>query len=402
MAENEENLGKLIAARHERARLLGFSSHAECRISQQMASTPKTVMDFLADASARLEPGLVKDVAALVARKEKDVGGGGKEGAAGLKSADVSFYSRMLKEELLQVDEQMVREYFPLEHCIPAVQQLYEEMLGLKFVKLDEDAAGAWHDTVEGFAVLDKASGATIGHFYLDLFSRDGKFGHQMVIPLSPSFVRQHQQPNDGEEAEQVEGVEEAGGGRRINPVCAIIGNMTKPTATQPSLLRFAEVETFFHEFGHVMHCVLTKVDYSRLAWTWPMMPWPGGVEQDFLEVPSMMLQNLVYRPDIMARLSRHYETSEPLPEDVIGRIGQAKHFMAAYSWRRFIAMATFDMVVHSSLPPYSHGGRSDLTARQLWGLLLEEKTLCEQPSSEGGAFAPASWYHLVIGYDAG
>ena len=109
--------------------------------------------------------------------------------------------------------------------------------------------AGAWHKDVEAFAVLDKSSGALLGHFFIDLFSRDGKFGHQMVVALAPSFLRAN--------------------GVRQHPIASIIGNMTKPTETRPALLSHREVHTFFHEFGHVVHAVLSKVDHSIHAWTW-------------------------------------------------------------------------------------------------------------------------------------
>jgi thimet oligopeptidase len=126
--------------------------------------------------------------------------------------------------------------------------------------KEDEAIPKKWHDAVRVFAAHDAKSNELLGHFYLDLFSRPGKFGHQCVVPLAPSFLRAD--------------------GTRVTPICAILGNMTKATAERPSLLRHAEVSTLFHELGHVFHAVLTKVDYSIFSWTWPMMPWRGGVEQ--------------------------------------------------------------------------------------------------------------------------
>ena len=187
--------------------------------------------------------------------------------------------------------------------------------------------------------------------------------------------------------------------GEVVPPTCAILGNMTKPSATRPSLLRFPEVHTFFHEFGHVMHAVLSKTKYTRFSWTWPMMPWPGGVEQDFLEVPSMFLEKLVYRRDVVEKLSAHYETGAVLDAATIAKLNKAQYFQAGLQWSRFIAMAMFDIEVHSKAPPYSCGGKDGLTLEELWATLM---TTLGHRDEVPGTFMPASWYHLVIGYDAG
>jgi thimet oligopeptidase len=256
-----------------------------------------------------------------------------------------------------------------------------------------------WHPDVSCYTINDAATGAPVGHFYLDLFSRDGKFGHQCVVPLVPSFVD--------------------AGGERVLPACAILGNLSKPTAALPSLLRFDEVKTFFHEFGHVMHCVCARVDHARHAWTWPMMPWPGGVEQDFLEVPSMMWEKFCYLPAVVARLSAHHALPghPPLPADTVRRLAAARHHGAGLRWTRFVAMAEFDLVAHSAAgPPYVVGGgeagqagqagqgqpagaRQCGTLRELAHALMAR--VAGRPQLPE-TFYPASWYHLVIGYDAG
>ena len=168
----------------------------------------------------------------------------------------------------------------------------------------------------------------------------------------------------------------------------------------RPSLLTFGEVKTFFHEFGHVMHAVLTKVDHSIHSWTWPMMPWTGGVQQDYLEVPSMMLEQFVYRPRVLERLSCHFETGATLDASVMTSIANAKHFLSGLSYRRFLAFATFDMIIHTQgAMPFTFNNKTDLNYRDLWQeVMLKYWGFQPQPNTH----YYTTWYHMAIGYDAG
>ena len=229
---NETRLQQLCDLRHERAVLLGFNSHAEYMLEPKMAQTVETVNDFMSSISARLTPRLNNDLTALQqiqlnlpANSNSD---SDPELPVKLESYDLAYMTRILKEERHGLDDEKIREFFPLKHVRSAVLNIYQDLLGLRFEKLDFKEAGCWHEDVEAFRVYDKDSQALLGRFYLDLFSRPGKFGHQCVVPLTPSFVRKS--------------------GERVNPQCAILGNLTKPTKDRPSCLRFSEVHTFFHE----------------------------------------------------------------------------------------------------------------------------------------------------------
>jgi len=279
------------------------------------------------------------------------------------------------------VDEAALRQYFPLDHVKNEILSIYQELLGLIFTRVYD--AQVWHPEVQCYAVSEagKDSGddqPPLGFFYLDLFPRDGKYAHQCVYPLRPSYQKD---PN-----------------HRVTPACANIGNLSRGTEGKPSLLRFREVETFFHEFGHVMHCVLSQSKHSVQAWAWSAVPWPGGVEQDFLEVPSMMLENFVWQPEILRRLSKRPEDGSSLPDAMIEVLSKSRNVMEGYCRSRYLAMSLYDLQVHGGPGPYTYDGKL-LDAAALYDALLTDLS---GVSVIPGTFPVASWYHPMMGYDAG
>ena len=373
--ENTDLFLQTIKLRHETAQLLGYSSHASYVLEPKMAQTPEKAMAFLKDILDRSKARLKKDLELLLELKRKEEG----EGCTKIEPWDISYYARAHKATL-GVDEGKLREYFPLEHTRDAILSTYEKLLNVTFKK--EKDAQVWHEEVECYAVYaNEDASKAAGYFYLDLFPREGKYSHQCVYPLRPSFVRD-------DEAE-------------VPPACVNIGNLSRSTdPSKPSLLRFREVETFFHEFGHVMHCVLTKSKHSMQAWAWSAVPWPGGVEQEFLEVPSMMLENFVWRKEVLKTLSKHNETNRALPEDEIEKLSKSRFAMDGYNRCRFISMAMYDLLVHSSEGPlYEYNGRKDLDAIQLYNEMTKDMSGIDYIEN---AFPVASWFHPMMGYDAG
>jgi len=202
-----------------------------------------------------------------------------------------------------------------------------------------------------------------IGHFYLDLHPRDGKYGHAAEFDLLKGCI-------------SLEG--------RQYPAAAMVANFTKPTDTKPSLLKFDEVVTFFHEFGHVMHELCTTAQYFRFSGT--------NVERDFVEAPSQMLENWCYEAEVLKRISGHYQDlSKPLPDDLRQKLIRAKNVNEALKNRRQLHFGTFDMLVHST------DQKVDTAA--LWSKCCDEIALTpSQPGSNGAA----SFGHIVGGYSAG
>jgi len=251
-----------------------------------------------------------------------------------------------------------------------------------------------WHDTVMAYQVNDGNTGEELGYFYLDLFSRDGKYAHQCVFPIQPSYKNTQ--------------------GQTVPSICAILGNFTKPTVERPSLLLFDEVRTFFHEFGHVMHSVLSQASYSLFAWAWPIVPWLGGVETDFLEVPSRMFELWMYEEEVLKRISGNYLNSvEKLPDDIIKNLSKSQFFLESTSEKVYMGMALYDMLIHTEDPPYSwpHPLLKDLvfveTGEPKSGLgyieLFQEMMFSISAQNyPKTVFKGASWYHLCMGYDAG
>jgi len=226
--------------------------------------------------------------------------------------------------------------------------------------------------------VTDATTGAELGEFYLDIFQRDGKYSHQCVYPIRGSY---------------------RSWAARQTPAVINIGNMSKPTATEPSLLRWGEVQTFFHEFGHVCHAILTNTDQSVHSWTWPVVPAPGGVEMDFLEVPSMMFQNWIYHRSVVDRLSKHHKTGERLPEEKVKKLIALRDFNLGLKEQRYLAMALFDVIAHSSAPPYNYGGKTDLEVNDLFDAIM--KDVGHRDGIPDTNYV-CSWYHMIQGYDVG
>lgn len=368
---NTDRFLRVVELRNECARMLGYKSHAEYMLKPKMARTPERAEQFLRDLLVKARGKLDGDLKDLQKLKDEEEG----PDAGPIQTWDVAYYSTKFKATL-GVDEAKIREYFPLEHVKQEILSTYQSLLGLTFTRVD---AEVWHEDVECYSVRE-ADGEqkVLGFFYLDLFPRPGKYTHQCVYPLRPAFAA------DGE----------------FTPAaCVNIGNLSKPSADgKPALLRFREVETFFHEFGHVMHCVLSKSQHSVHAWAWSAVPWPGGVEQDFLEVPSMMLENFVWQPEVLVRLSKHYSTGESLPKEDIDALSASRGALEGYARSRFISMALFDLAVHGGPGPYEFEGQK-YDSIDFYNRITA--SLSKIPSIDG-AFPVASWFHLMMGYSAG
>jgi Zn-dependent oligopeptidase len=223
------------------------------------------------------------------------------------------------------------------------------------------DDPDVWHPEVRLFAIHDAAGGEELSHFYLDLFPREGKYGHAAEFPLIMSRRLE-------DESYQ-------------NPVCAMVANFTKPTAAAPSLLQHGEVETLFHEFGHVLHQNLGRTELARFAGT--------SVERDFVEAPSQIMQHWVWRADVLRRFARHHETGEPIPDRLVEQLVAARQLNVAVHQLRQLQYGWWDQTMH--------GTESEI---DLDRVLREGARLGLMPFHEG-TFSLASFGHLMGGYDA-
>ncbi|KAI1386625.1 Metalloprotease [Hypoxylon trugodes] len=377
-----------ILLRDEAARLLGYPNHAAFRIEDKMAKDPAVVNTFLSDLRTRLTPGGKKEKAHLLELKKKD------EEARGLKPDgnyylwDHRFYGRMMVEQEYNIDETKIAEYFPLQSTVQAMLRIFEELFGLVFVELDtEDRKRisptskaediAWHEDVHVFSVWDDSSEGDgfVGYLYLDLHPRPGKYGHAANFNLQPGYLQKD--------------------GTRRYPATALVCNFSKPTEKKPSLLKHDEVVTLFHELGHGIHDLSGRSTYSRFHGT--------STVRDFVEAPSQMLENWCWTPSQLKALSKHYETGENIPDELIGKQISTKHVNDALFNLRQLHFGIFDMTVHS---PASHGELEKMDISSTYNNLRAEIAGLEGPEVLG---APSNWGngqatfgHLMGGYDAG
>jgi thimet oligopeptidase len=345
-----------IALRDRIAKLSGFTSHAAFVLDAKMAKTPERVLEFLGDLATRLRPKVESDLAALLALKKRD-----DKNATSIEMSDWLYYANQLKKERYSVDNEAIREYFPVDHVINTVFGIYQKLLSVKFTEIVP--AYAWAPDVRLFEVRDVATDALVGHFYLDLYPRENKYKHFAAFDI----LHGRRQKD----------------GTYHTPVSSVVGNFPKAAPGKPALLLHEDVETFFHEFGHIMHQTLTLARYSSLSGT--------NVRGDFVEAPSQMLENWVWDPAILAKLSKHYKTGESLPKRLLDQMIAAKHANEGIYWSRQLFFSLADMKFHSS------GEKVDTTA--VWNALAPEVFLMTEPA---GSAAQATFGHLMGGYDAG
>ncbi|KAG9241185.1 putative Saccharolysin [Calycina marina] len=379
-----------IVLRDEAARLLGYPDWASFRIEDKMAKTPKTVTDFLEDLRVQLAPGGEKEKKHLLTLKSEDMKSRGTEASydGNYYLWDSRFYGRMMIEKEFSINEQKIAEYFPLQSTIERMLKIFEDLFGFVFVevskedqdKLSETGQGKdiiWHEDVKLFSVWDDEGEGSgfVGYLYLDLHPRPGKYGHAANFGMQPGFLH----PN----------------GTRQYPATTLVCNFSKPTATKPSLLKHDEVVTLFHELGHGIHDLAGRTTYSRFHGT--------AVVRDFVEAPSQMLENWCWTPSQLKSLSRHYQTNEPIPDDLIEKQISVKHVNDALFNLRQLHFGIFDMTVHT---PKSHEACKDLDISVLYNTLRSEISGLKGPESQGlkndWGNGQATFGHLVGGYDAG
>eukprot|EP01063_Lacrimia_lanifica_P029834 TRINITY_DN4620_c0_g1_i1.p1 TRINITY_DN4620_c0_g1~~TRINITY_DN4620_c0_g1_i1.p1 ORF type:complete len:675 (+),score=267.63 TRINITY_DN4620_c0_g1_i1:64-2088(+) len=364
--KNGPLLNELRKARHDAATAAGFATHADFVMQPKTARTAATAQAFCEDMLARLLPKYRAEMEELMAAA----------GAAGpLAPWDVAYYVERLRKEK-GIDTEQLKHHFPLQESLDRVLGIYADLLGLE-ITLDAELP-RWHPDVLAYRVCDRdAAGTPLkGYIYLDLFPREGKFGHQMILPLAPCFA--HTDADGGAAVASV-------------PACCYMGNVSKGEGGRPPLLRISEVQTLFHEMGHAMHCVCTATSYSILSWAWPMVPWPGGVEQDFLEVPSTMFESWMTAPEVVDRVSSEV-AGKKIDPAVVAKLKDTRHHLAVVErYAKYYAMALADLEMH--------GSRIDEDADALYKETLRKALGQDLPAATHPA---ASWYHVAIGYDAG
>jgi len=314
--ENSERLSDALALRERQSKLLGHSNFAEYVISRKMAKTPQRVIDFMNDLKERLTPLSEKENLRMRELKARELNTTLED--TKIELWDIFYYHEMLKKGKYAVDQNEVKEYFPASQVVEGVLEVYQTVLNLEFVEAEKP--NIWHEDVREFKVIDKTNGQTLGVFYLDLYPRDGKFKHYAVWGLMDRRVKD---------------------GKAYLPMCAMVSNYEKPTKDKPSLLTHDDVETFFHEFGHLMHIICNRANYARFGL--------DGVLPDFIETPSMMFENWAWKEEVLSKLSGHYkDPKQKLPSELLKRMIDAKLLNVGTLQLRQVAYSLIDMFYHT------------------------------------------------------
>jgi peptidyl-dipeptidase Dcp len=305
--DNKENLKKIVALRQEKARLLGYDSHAAFVLENNMAKTPDRVNAFLMQL---WEPTLAKtkaEAAALQAMIDRQ-GGGSK-----LASWDWWYYTEKLRQEKYALDDSALRPYFKLDNVRQGIFTLCEKLYGLKFV--EQPDLPRYHPEVQVFEVRE-ADGQHVGILYMDFHPRDSK----RAGAWSGGFRRVYYED-----------------GKRVAPIASIVCNFTPPTADAPSLLSTTEVETFFHEFGHALATLLSQSRYRSRS-----------VARDSVELPSQIMEHWAFEPDLLATYAKHYKTGQVIPADLADKLEKSRLFNQGFITGEYLAAAILDMAWHT------------------------------------------------------
>ena len=326
--DNEENnlaiCKRLINLRREIAQMLGYKTYADYVLKRRMASNTRNVYKLLDDLIDAYKPTAVKEREELKRTLPRPIQ---KEG--GMKPWDSAFYTHQLQMKKYNLDQEMLRPYFELKNVIKGVFGLANKLYGITF-KENKDIP-VYHPDVKAYEVFDK-NGEYLAVFYADFHPRKGKQGGAWMT----EYQGQHIEIRN-EKLEMRNGKERP---LNVRPHVSVVMNLTKPTEEKPALLTLGEVETFLHEFGHSLHGMFANTRFESLSGT--------NVWWDFVELPSQFMENYAIEKEFLRTFAFHYQTGEPLPDELIQRIVKSRNFMAATACLRQVSLGLLDMAYYT------------------------------------------------------
>ncbi|MDR6193840.1 M3 family metallopeptidase [Siphonobacter sp. SORGH_AS_0500] len=311
--DNKENIKKIVALRAERAKLLGYENHAAYVLEESMAKTPAKVNELLSQLWSATVPVTKKEATDLQAMMDKE---GKNEKLAGW---DWRYYAEKLRKEKYNLDEEELRPYFSLENVKQGIFTLSERLYGLKFEARPE--IPVYHPEAMAYEVKE-ANGKHVGIIYMDFFPRASKRGGAWMTSYRKQEVKN---------------------GKFIAPVVSIVCNFSKPVGNAPALLSMDETTTFFHEFGHALHGLLSNVNYGSLSGT--------SVPRDFVELPSQIMENWATEPEMLKLYAKHYQTGEVIPEALVEKLKKSGLFNQGFLTSEYLAASILDMAYHTLAP---------------------------------------------------
>jgi Zn-dependent oligopeptidase len=337
---NVELAEKIFTLRKEIASIFSVENYSDYKLFDSMADSTKTVMNFLDKIYTKVKPLLKKDIDTLLSLAQQD-------NITKIELYDIAYYSRIYTEKTIKINKEELKEYFPIEKTISNILMIYQQLLGYVFDDVtDEYKYTLWDDKVKLYMVKDQYTNLIKGYFYLDLYPREGKYGHAAVFP----FISKS---------------------KDTLPVASMACNFDS------THMSFNELETFFHEFGHVMHHISSVSTISGTA--------SFGCEQDFVETPSQMFEEWCYTNKTLKLMS------DKIPDDIIEKIKQQRNVLQGYYYAKQLSQCYLDMNIHSK--NYNHNSFETYKkiTKDILGLDIQDNTSLI-----------SSFSHLISGYDAG
>ncbi|WP_426578246.1 oligopeptidase A [Xenorhabdus stockiae] len=357
--DNNAIMAEMLALRHELAQLLGFASYAEKSLATKMAKNPQQVLDFLNDLANRAHGQGKKELEELTDFARSHYG------VDKLEAWDVTYYSEKQKQHHFSIDDEQLRPYFPEQRAVEGLFEVVRRIYGI--TAKERNDVETWHSDVRFFELYDE-KGELRGSFYLDLYAREHKRG--------------------GAWMDDCAGRMRFASGELQKPVAYLTCNFNKPVGDKPALFTHDEVITLFHEFGHGLHHMLTEIETLDVAGI-------NGVPWDAVEQPSQFMENWCWEPEALAFISGHYETNEPLPQEMLDNMLAAKNYQSAMFILRQLEFGLFDFRLHAEYDP-------EKGAQILPTLYSVKEQVSVVPSPEWNRF-PNSFSHIFNGgYAAG
>jgi oligopeptidase A len=312
--DNTSLVAEIVKLRREQAQLLDFANYAEYSLEPKMAESPQQVLDFLNELAARAKPYAERDLREVTdfARAELKLDR--------IEACDLAYASEKLRVKRYAFSDQEVKQYFPQTRVLPGMFKLVETLYGLR---IEPATAPAWHPDVRFYSIRDRA-GDLVGQFYVDLYARPSKRGGAWMDDAITRRLK---------------------GGRVQSPVAYLNCNFSAPVGGKPALFTHEEVSTLFHEFGHGLHHLLTRVDDLGVSGI-------NGVEWDAVELPSQFMENFCWEFDVLAPMTGHADTGRPLPRVLFDKMLAAKNFQSGMQTVRQLEFALFDLHLHSEFDP--------------------------------------------------
>ncbi|MFB6434521.1 MAG: oligopeptidase A [Candidatus Malihini olakiniferum] len=314
--DNTEVIAEELALRHELAKLLGFDSFADKSLATKMAENSQQVLDFLNDLATRARPQGEVELDQLLAFAKRH------HGANKLQAWDITYYSELQKQHLYAISDEQLRPYFPEQRVVEGLFEVVKLIYGI--LAKERHDIDVWHPEVRFFDLFDE-SGELRGSFYLDLYAREHKCGGAWMDDCAGRLLKSNKELQ--------------------KPIAYLVCNFNRPVNGKPALFTHDEVITLFHEFGHGLHHLLTKIDIAGISGI-------NGVPWDAVELPSQFMENWCWEPEVLAFISGNYETGEPLPQAILDKMLAAKNYQSALFILRQLEFCLFDFRLHAEYDP--------------------------------------------------